>query len=179
MIAEVRPEKRSIVQEYRQRLLSARFGVLADPSGLSVAKTAELRVRLRDVGARMQVVKNRLLKMAIREAGLPEELGRWLEGPNALIYGEGDVAVASRTLRQFIEENQQPSIRCGFIGERILTAEEVEQIAQLPSREEMMAYVVGMVAAPMSGLVGCLNQMLVRLLYVFKAIEEKKSTPGD
>jgi len=178
VIAEVRPEKRSIVREYLERLRAARFGVLADPSGMNVAKTTELRARLRGAGARMQVVKNRLFKLAIREAGLPEELGRWLEGPNALIYGEGDITVVSKALRQFIEENQQPSIRCAFIGERILTAEEVEELAKLPSREEMIARVVGSVAAPMTGLVGCLNQMLVRLLYVLRAIEEKKGA-GD
>jgi len=172
----MRPEKQSIVQEYREHLRRAQFALLADPSGMNVAKSTELRSRLRDVGARMQVVKNRLLKIALRDAGVPAEVEKWLQGPNALIFGEGDIVAVSKELKRFIDENEGPALRGGYLGDRLLTAEEIEQIARLPSREELLGRTVGAIAAPLSGLVGCLNQMVGRLLYVLKAIEEKKQS---
>lgn len=170
----MRPEKQSIVAEYRNRLERAKFGLLADYTGLNVAQTMELRNRLKRAGANMQVVKNRLLRIAAGEVGLPKEIEVWLEGPNALIYGEGDVVTATKILKQFVEENERPVVRGGFLGERALTVEDIEELAKLPPREEMIARVVGLIGAPLAGLVGCLNQMVARLLYVLRQIEEEK-----
>lgn len=169
----MRAEKKSMASEIRTKVEQAGFVILADHKGLNVAKTSELKRRLRGVNAGMQVVKNRMLGHVAREIGLTA-LDVKLSGPSAMVFGK-DAVAAAKVLRDFIKENEKPVIKSGSLGSQSLSAQDIAALAALPSREELLAKFVGTLAAPMSQMVGVLNAKLSSLLYVLKAIEEKKA----
>lgn len=169
----MRAEKSSMAAEIKARVRDSGFIILADYQGLNVAKTTELKRRLRGVNAGMQVVKNRMMGHVAKDCGLTA-LDVNLTGPSAMVFGKDPVG-AAKVLRDFIKENSKPVIKSGTLGEQALTAQDIGALAALPSREELLAKFVGTLAAPMGQLVGVLNAKLSSLLYVLKAIEEKKA----
>lgn len=165
----MRPEKESIANEIKERVEGAVFVILADYRGLTVAQTDELRNRLHGASANVQVVKNRILRLA------DDRLTEGLKGPSAMVYGKGDVVQAAKILRDFIRENKLPVIKIGSLEGTILSAGDLDILASLPSKEGLHAMVVGTLAAPMSQLVGVMNQKVASLLYVLNAVQEKKA----
>lgn len=165
----MRPEKESIANEIKERVEGAVFVILADYRGLTVAQTDELRNRLNGASANVQVVKNRILRLA------DDRLTEGLKGPSAMVYGKGDVVQAAKILRDFIRENKLPVIKIGSLEGTILSAGDLDILASLPSKEGLHAMVVGTLAAPMSQLVGVMNQKVASLLYVLNAVQEKKA----
>ena len=169
----MRPEKKAMTDEIRQSLGDGVYVILTDYQGLDVAKTTQLRNRLQGVQARYHVVKNRLLRHVVNERS---EQG-WeagLKGPTAMVTGTGDIVEVAKLLRTFIRENERPVIKIGSFDGVLLSAADIDQLAGLPSRTELLGKFVGTVAAPLSQFVGVLNQKLSSLLYVLKAVEEKK-----
>jgi large subunit ribosomal protein L10 len=169
----MRLEKKSMADEIRTKVKASGFIILADYTGLSVTKTQELKRRLRGAHASMQVVKNRVFKNVAKDLGY-ERLDGSLVGPSAMVLGQ-DVVGAAKVLRDFIKENQKPVIKTGVLQGAPLSADDVKALAALPSREQLLAQMVGTIAAPMSQLVGVLQAKVASLLYVLKAVEEKKA----
>jgi large subunit ribosomal protein L10 len=164
----MRPEKESIAQEVAEKVQGSVFVILADYRGLTVSQTDELRKQLWDADARIQVVKNRTLRRA------DEKLGADLKGPSAMVYGQGDVVQVAKVLRDFIKANKLPVIKVGSLEGAILSSDDIKSLAGLPGRQELLAHVVGTVAAPLSQMVGVLSQKVASLVYVLKAIQDKK-----
>ncbi len=165
----MRPEKESIVNELRGKLQDAVFVILADYRGLSVAKTEDLRQRLHARNVHLQVVKNRMLNLASEDFVTQE-----LTGPSAMVYGEGDVVEIAKILKDFIRENNLPVIKMGALRGAILSAEDIQKLASLPSRDQLLAIAVCTIAAPMTQMAGVLQQKVASLLYALRAIQEKK-----
>ena len=174
----MRPEKEAITDEMRDRLASSEFVILADYMGLTVEQSQSLRQRLRKADARMLVTKNRLLAHAARSASLEAFAAAVQDGPTAMIHGAGDVVEVSKLLKDFIKENNLPVIKLGALNGDVLSAEDIDQLAGLPGRQELLGMAVGTIAAPLSSLVGVLHQKLASLVYVLKAVQEKKEQ-GD
>lgn len=170
----MRPEKKSMGAELTTKVKGSGYIFLADYKGLSVGKTAELRRLLKGANAKVQVVKNRVFKHVLKDAGVTG-MDAGLKGASAMVYGSGDPVAAAKVLRDFIKANEKPVIKLGTMQGSVLTSKDVEALAAMPSREIMLGRVVGTIAAPMSQLVGVLNQKVASLLYVLKAVEEKKS----
>jgi large subunit ribosomal protein L10 len=170
----MRPEKKSIGAELTTKVQASGYIFIADHTGLTVAKTADLRKRLKGANAKVQVVKNRVFKHVLKGAGV-SGLDASLKGASAMVFGSGDPVAAAKVLKDFIKENEKPAIKVGTLQGSLLTAKDVEALAAMPSREVMLGKVVGTIAAPMSQLVGVLNQKVASVLYVLKAIEDKKS----
>lgn len=170
----MRPEKKSIGAELTTKVQGSGYIFIADYKGLSVAKTSELRKRLKGANAKVQVVKNRVFRHVLKGAGVTGLDGS-LKGASAMVYGSGDPVAAAKVLQVFIKENEKPTIKIGTLQGSVLSASDVAALAAMPSREIMLGKVVGTIAAPMSQLVGVLNQKVASLLYVLKAIEDKKS----
>lgn len=170
----MRAEKISMLKEVRTKLSGSSFFILTNYQGLSVAKSDDLRKRLRDAKASFQVVQNKHFGMAAKECGLPSIDTAMLSGPSALVWGEGDVVAAAKVLKAFIKENEKPAIKVGGLQGQLLSPADVESLAALPSREVLLAQVVGTIAAPMSQLVGVLQQKVASVLYVLQASAEKK-----
>lgn len=169
----MRPEKSTMVEEIRGKVAPKGFVILADYAGMDVEKVMTLRSRLRGVDARYSVVKNRLLRRVADDMGLPG-LDAGLKGPTAMVSGDGDVVEAAKILKTFIKENDKPVIKSGVFDGRALTAADVEVLASMPPRIEMLGRAVGTIAAPLTQFVGVLNQKVCSLLYVLQAVMEKK-----
>ncbi len=171
---KARPEKTAMVAEFRSLIEGSGFLFLADNRGMGMARTAELRTRLRSAGGRYRVVRNRLFRRAADEAGcgvLVEGLG----GATAVVAGEGDGVEAARALLGFVKEHERPVVKAGFVEGRRIEAEEVKALGSLPAKPVMQAMLVGTLAAPMRQLAGALHQKAASIVYVLKAIEEKKA----
>ena len=91
-----------------------------------------------------------------------------------MIHGHGDVVQVAKVLKKFIEENSFPSLKIGVLEETVISTGELDTLAELPPREILLATVLGTLAAPMRQLVGVLNQKVASILYLLKAIQEKK-----
>ena len=170
----MRPEKEAILKEIKQKVDASEFLLLTDYRGMSVEQFSTLRASLRASGARIQVVKNRLLRLVAREKGWTA-LDAHLTQPTAMVVGK-NVVDAAKAIKKFRAEMKNlPGLKAGMMGERFLTEPDIEALASLPPREVLLAQMVGTVAAPMTRLVGVMNQKVCSLLYVLKAVEQKKS----
>jgi large subunit ribosomal protein L10 len=167
----MRPEKATIVQDLQEQLSGSPFLILVDYAGLNVPQFGELRNRLREVGAEMHVVKNTLLRRAGQEAGLGD-LAEGLNGQTAMVTGEKDVSTAAKVLKTFKSEFQKPSMKLGVLDRAVLSFEQLESIAELPSREVLLAQLLGVLQAPATKLVRVLNEPGASLARVLKAKDD-------
>ncbi len=170
----MRPEKEAILKEYSDSLDSADYVIMADCRGMTMEQFDELRTKLRGDNGKLQIVRNRIYAKAAE--GLGKSINDdCLIGPTATISGSGDVTVVAKSIKTYALQNRLPVIKGGLLGERSLSAADVEALASMPSREIMLGMFVGTVAAPMTQLVGVVNQKLLTLLYVLKAVADKKN----
>lgn len=169
----MRPEKQAILQEIGSRVSGSTFVLVADYRGLSVEQFTDLRRQLGKVDARIQVVKNRLLRLIVREHGW-KDMEPALRGQSALVTG-ADVVQTAKILKQFGGANGIPAVKAGVMGSTALTAAQVNTLAELPPREVLLGQFVGTVAAPLSRLVGVMKQKVSTIVYALKAIEDKKN----
>jgi large subunit ribosomal protein L10 len=169
-----RPEKEAIVEEFRRIVSGSPLAILVENRGLTVDRMAELRRRLRPERARLRVAPNRLLLHAARNTPA-EALKPLLRGPTALVVGDGDPVETARVVVQFGKETQMLAAKGGVLEGRPLTAEDMQALAALPSKSVLQGQLVGVLASPLRGLVGTLQAKVASLLYVLKAVEQKKA----
>lgn len=165
------PAKANIVGDINKKLNASPFLFIADYTGLDVVQFSELRNRLDKAGARCHVVKNSFLRLAAKDAGLPD-LGE-LRGQNAVILGDKDVAAAAKVVKTFAAEFKKPVIKTGVIDKLIVGSDQINQIADLPSRDVLLATLLGVLQAPASKLVRLLNEPASQLARVLQAKADK------
>lgn len=186
------PSQKNIDQlkDLTEKLSRSKTVILADYTGLSVSQQDELRQKIRDAGGQFVVAKNRLFRLALQESskGLPrlergEALRSGLEealrGPTAFLLAFEDEIGSIKALVQFAEKNNLPNLKIGIVLQpenRILTIEEIENLAKLPTRDEIIARLVGTLNAPRFRLVYVLSGNMQKLILTIKAIKEKKET---
>jgi large subunit ribosomal protein L10 len=172
--------KAAVVDEVASEIQASEAVFAVDYRGISVPQAAELRRRLTEAGARFRVVKNTLTIRAVDKAGA-EELKELLEGPTALTFvrPDGDVALAAKALSQFRREHEVLDFKGGRMGDAVLTAEQIQDIARLPALDVLHGQVVGMVAAPITGLVRGLNALIAGLAIQLKQIADQGLVGGD
>jgi large subunit ribosomal protein L10 len=173
-----RDEKSAVVDEIAEQFGSAEAIFVVDYRGISVAQAAVLRDRLREADARFRVVKNSLSERAADQAGI-ESIKPLLVGPTALTFVAGDPAAAAKTLNDTARELQLLEFRGGILGGSALSADDVRSIARLPSRDVLYGQLVGVVAAPLSGLARGLNALIGGLALQLGAIAEQGLVGGD
>jgi large subunit ribosomal protein L10 len=152
-------EKAAVVDEIAGQLQNAEAIFAVDYRGISVPQAAELRAKLRDADATFRIVKNRLTLRAAEKAGA-EELRELLEGPTALTFVRGDAALAAKAINDFSRSADVLEFKGGRMGEQVLTVDEIKSIARLPARDVLHGQLVGTIAAPITGLVRGLNQLI-------------------
>ncbi len=170
-----RPEKIAMAEEIRRHVEQSLFVILVDFTGLNSQQTFEFRSRLRQVGARMRVVPNRIFRAAVPDLG--EQLKSALRGPTALILGRCDAADVARVLVQFAKEFQRPVVKTGVLGRTVIRPQDISMLATLPPRNVLLGQLVGLLAAPARGLVTVLNEVVASLPRVLKAIADRSTTP--
>lgn len=173
----MRHEKTYIVSELQERLDQSPFLLLIDYIGLTVEQFGELRARLSVAGARCTVVKNTFIKQAARESGLPD-LGENLTGQTAIVTGESDVCAAAKVLKNFASEFDKPAVKVGVLRGGLLTPEDVKSLADLPSREILLAQLLGVLQAPATKLARVLNEPATAFARLLKAKAEQGGGEG-
>ena len=170
----MRAEKESILQEVTARLQAADFAFVMNYGGLLVAELAVLRKALEPLKSRVMVVKNTYLGKAAQSLGW-EDVTPCLTGPTAMVTGTGDIAEVAKALVAFIKAHDKSAVKGACLDGKLLTSGDVEALTTIPPRSVLYAMVAGTLAAPMSQLVGVFNQKVCSLLYVLKAVEDKKN----
>ena len=141
-----RPEKVATVMEIAAKLRSADAAILTEYRGLTVSQMAGIRRQLREAGGEWKVYKNSLARLAAIQTGA-EALSSELVGPTAIAFVKGDVAAAAKVLREASKVNPQLVLKGGVMGDKFLSAKDVEVLADLPSRETLLAMFAGLLTA--------------------------------
>ena len=152
--------------------------VLVDFEGMTVEDAQEMRNQLRESDVSMRVLKTSLARIAAKNAGV-EGAETVLTGPTAVCYGGDSVATVARKVRDFSKGKDAPKLRGGFLEKGVIGVAEVEQLANLPSREELLSQVLGTIIAPMTQSLGAVNSLLSAVPGLAKALEEKMGESGS
>src|SRR4051812_504218 len=171
---EARPGKVSTVAEIAEKLGQAQAVFVSEYRGLNVKQLAGVRNALRPVGAEHVVYKNTLARIAVREAGV-DGLEEILVGPTALTFVTGDVAGAAKALRDSSKTLPTLVVKGGVLGGVPLSAEDVNALADLPSREELLARIAGAFQAPLVKTAGLLSALPRKFAYGLQALIEKQA----
>ena len=160
-------EKIFFVENLTEELKKAKSFVLVNFAGLSVKAQQELKRRLKDVGSRMLVVKNTLLKRAAENARLNAEVikDEILQGQTALIISEGDPVAFIQVLGNFIKEYEVPTFKVGIVEEVFQSPEALAKLSTLPSRDILLGQLLGILTSPIQNLVGTLQNPVQKLIY--------------
>jgi large subunit ribosomal protein L10 len=172
-----RPEKVAVVAEVRGRLEGADAALLTEYRGLNVKALADLRRQLRPAGGDYKVYKNTLVRFAAREMGA-DALESLLTGPTAITFVKGDAAAVAKTLRDYARVNQALVVKGGMLGTKVLTASEVQALAELPSRDVLLAQLAGTFQAPLTQLAGLLQALPRNFAYGLKALIDQAGASG-
>jgi large subunit ribosomal protein L10 len=173
-----RPEKVAVVDEVRERLESSSAVLLTEYRGLKVSELAALRRTLSAAGGDYKIYKNTLVRFAVRDLGL-EGVEELLVGPTALAFVEGDAAAVAKALRDFSRTNPNLVLKGGVLGSKALSADEARALADLPSREVLLARIAGGLAAPMVQFAGLLQALPRNMAYGLKALIDQKVAGGE
>lgn len=172
-----RPEKVAVVDEVREHFDESSAAILTEYRGLKVKDLATLRRSLRSNGGEYRIYKNTLVTLAARQSGLAD-LEPLLKGPVAITFVKGDAAAVAKSLRDYARTNPLLVIKGGVLGEKIIGPKETTALADLPSREVLLAQLAGAMAAPMQQLAGLLQALPRNLAYGLAALRDKKEAEG-
>jgi large subunit ribosomal protein L10 len=171
-----RPEKVAVVAEVRERFSDSEAVLLTEYRGIDVSGLAELRAALRAAGGDYKVYKNTLVRRATNELGL--DLDSHLTGPTAIAFvpagGTGDPVAVAKALREFAKGNPNLVVKGGILGEKLLTEADVKALADVAPREELLAQLAGLIAAPMVQFAGLLQALPRDFAYGLAALIEKQ-----
>ena len=171
-----REQKEAFVAEFQERLGRSEAIFLTDFTGLNVQAMTSLRSRLKKSGGEYLVVKNRLVRRALAETELPDISG-FLEGPTGVVFGDDDVVAAARTVTDFAREHEdRPVFKVGVLETTILDAAQIDRVAGLPSRDELLSQVAGVLSAPMSALAGAMSGKLQEMAGLVDALREERES---
>ena len=181
--AELMAQKEQTVSDLADKLSRSQLVIVTDYRGLTVSEMSTLRGRLRQAGADYQVSKNTLTRFAAKQAGL-DGLIDDLVGPSAIAFGYDDPAALAKSLQEYLRAARtSPLVIKGGVlgGDRRVTAEEIGQIADLPSREVVLGQTLGSVVGPLTSFLGVINAPLQNLIGIIDArirqLEEAGATP--
>lgn len=172
-----KPAKISQVAEIKEKLESNEIAIITQYQGISVAKVTDLRKKLRDQGIEYKVYKNTLATIALKEFGV-EEAASFMNGPTAWVFSNDPVAPA-KILKEYAKESKTVTMSGGILNGLPISAEKLETLASLPSREQLLAQVVGTIAMPLRNTLGVLTAVPRNLVNVVDQIKKKKEEEGS
>ncbi len=146
--------------------------VFVEYQGLSANESAEVRGQLKEDGAEMMVVRNRLFNIALEEIGIPE-LKELVEGPTAVVTGS-DPVQAAKAIDEAVDVAPEMSVLGGYAEGEVLSPEGVKKLAELPDRETLLGQVLAGISAPAQQFVNCINGSMKRVASVLQQVKEKK-----
>ncbi|KAA3629653.1 MAG: 50S ribosomal protein L10 [Proteobacteria bacterium] len=166
-------QKQAVVAEVAEVASSALSAVAAEYRGLTVAQMTELRVKARDAGVAIRVVKNTLARRAFEGTEF-ECMGSALVGPLVLAFSQRDPGSAARVVRDFVKSNDKLVPKVIAIGGELVDAAQIERVASLPTREEALSLLMAVMKAPIEKFVRTLNEPTAKMVRTFAAIRDQK-----
>ncbi|GAB5465400.1 MAG: 50S ribosomal protein L10 [Candidatus Kapaibacteriales bacterium] len=169
-------QKQEVVSSLVEKIKSADGVYLVDFGGMSVAKTVEFRNELREEGISMTVAKNTLIKRALAEVEgfegiIPDDV---FAGPSALILGKENPVAPAKLIKKHFEKGEQPKLKAAVIEGQFYAGSELKRVASLPTREDMIAGMMGSLMSPASGIAGSLGAVIRDLASVIEEVAKKK-----
>lgn len=171
-------DKATAVAELTEKFSKANAAFFADYKGLTVEQVNDLRKRLRAHNVQVKVVKNNLARLAVKAAKMGEESEKLLDtvaGPTMIAFAYGDPAAAAKVVQKFVDDNEAFNLKDSLLSTQRLSTKQVEELSKLPSREVLLAKLLGTLNAPVQNFVGVLAAVPRSLVQVLSAIEQKKN----
>lgn len=172
-MALTKDQKIAQVKQIKEKFKDSSLIIFTDYCGLSVSDLTNLRSQLRAVNSDFTVYKNRLAQLALTDLNIPET-NEILSGPTGFISTGDDPCATAKVVSKYIKEQESVTVKGGVFESKLVTDKTVAQLASLPSRDELVAKVVGSIKAPISNFVMNLSGPLRGLVYTLKAIQDKK-----
>ena len=173
------PKKETAVEELQELLERSSDVIVTDYRGLSVSAVNDLRNRLRDTDTQFKVAKNTLTLRAAEQAGMAD-MSQVLEGPTALAFSFGDPAATARVLSEFARTSRILSVKAGMLNKRFISADDVNDLANIEPREVLLAKLLGGFNSPIASFVGVLNASISQIAYVLQArIDQLGGEPAE
>ena len=170
-------KKETAIGELKERLQQSGNLFFTNYAGLSVEEITRLRDELRKDGSTYAVAKNTLFSIAAGDE-LAKQLEQFLHGPTAIVFAGNDPVAPAKAIKKFSADVKPLEVKAAYIEGRVVDAAQVKVLADLPSREELVAKAVGSIASPLRGLVTVLNGNLSGLARVLNSIREQKEAAG-
>ena len=174
-MSEVRKtSKADTVESMRRAIASQKGAVVAAHHGLTVAEVTNLRKKLREANADFRVVKNTLIRLAAKGTDF-SKLDDVFTGPTAVGFAKGDPVALAKAMKEFAGGNPKVKLKAGFLDGKVLSAREVEALADTPSRQVLLARLAGGLAGPITRLAQALSGPERKLVYALNSIHDQKS----
>ena len=172
-MSKVRPEKAATVKEVKSRVKATSTAVVTEYRGMTVAQISSLRRQLRTLDADFKVYKNTLVLRAIAGSSV-ESLSEFLQGPTAISFIDGDISAVAKALRDFARETPTLIVKGGVVDGKALTTRDLVALADLPSRDVLLAQFAGLLASPLRTMAGLLKAVPQNFAYGLAALLESK-----
>jgi large subunit ribosomal protein L10 len=170
--------KNEIVQELREKFTDSAAILVTDHTGLKVKDVTVLRKRFREASLDYRIVKNTLARLAVKDTG-KEELEEFFSGPNSLLFLGENVVEGTKILTDFIREHEVPVIKIGLVEDRLYSRKELAAIANLPSRDVLLAQVASGFISPLNSFAYILSEMVGRFVRVIDGLRAAKETSAE
>lgn len=168
-------QKAKVIADTVEKLQRSSGLYLANFSGLTVEKANQLRSEFFKGGVDYTVIKNTLLKRAMQEVGGYDDVFPYLVNQTGVVFTYDDPIQPARTLHTFIKDNEKMlSVKVCVVENEVFDGSRLEELASMPTREDLIASIIGSIAAPAQGIVGAIHGVMRDLVYVIDAIEKKK-----
>jgi len=165
--------KQDAVAEIAEKMKNSQSIVLVDYRGLTVEEVSNLRTQFRDAGVEYKVIKNNMLKRAAESLNI-EGVEEYFKGPTAVAFGISDPVAPAKIMSKFIKDTKKTELKGGILGGQAVDAAAIENLAKLPSKEELIAKMLGSMNAPVTNFVGVLAAIPRSLVLALDAVRQKK-----
>lgn len=166
-------QKIDIILEYTEKFKKAKSVYLTDYTGIDVPTITELRNKFREADLEYKILKNRLAKRSLNDAGI-NELDEYLKGVTSFIIGYDDPVAPAKILKEFNKKEERLKLKVVYFEGKLIAAEEAAKLADLPSREVLLGQLVGLLKSPMTKLAGTLQASMQKLVRTLDVVKDNK-----
>jgi large subunit ribosomal protein L10 len=168
-------KKQQVVKELEQKFQEATLVIFTDYSAINVEQMTALRNKLRTPGVQYKVVKNTMAEFALKNLGYDDLLDQ-IQGPNAVLFSNEDPVGPTKAIYDFIKQYKKLEVKVGILEGKVISAEKIKGLAELPPREVLVAKVLGTMQAPITSFVYVLNANMTGLVRALDQIREQKAS---
>lgn len=174
-MARSRKQKEELVQEYAKRIKESKAVYIVEPKGLTANQSTEIKKGLFDLDSSFNVVKNTIFKLALEECGMTVPDGITVN-QKAIVFSSDQISESAKVISTFIGENKESmEVVGGYLNGEEISAGQIKDLADLPTRDVMLAQVIGTMNAPINGFVNVLAGNVKNIINVVNAIKDQKS----